>query len=129
MNFYPLTAVTTDVHILKTEYQAAKEIGVIRLGENNLFFRKSLKIYYVPYADISRCFRRVMSVPAKLCCGKGDFEIENLVICVEDVEIAQIQLPGTRAAKALIDELKLLMPHAQFTYSSDDSDMTKETQE
>jgi hypothetical protein len=53
-------------------------------------------------------------VPAKLCCGKGDLEVENLVICGDKGELAQIQLPGTRAAKVLMEELENLIPEAEF---------------
>ena len=60
-------------------------------------------------------FRRVLAVPAKLCCGKGDFEIENLVICGEnDQELAQVQLPGRKAAQILMEELKNRVPEAEF---------------
>ena len=115
MRFYPLTAVEADDGQLASEYKAAREIGKIRLGELRLYFKSGLKTYYIPYHDVSRCFRRVMAVPAKLCCGKGDFEIENLVVCGPDgQELAQIQLPGAKAARILMDELKVLIPEAEF---------------
>lgn len=116
MKFYPLVQAETesDSEKLKKEYQAAREAGRIRLGTDSLFFRSGLKTYYIPYVDVKRCFRRVMMVPAKLCCGKGDLPVENLVICDENKELAQIQLPGTRAAKILMEELKELMPEADF---------------
>ncbi len=115
MKFNPLTAAEEDERQLESEYKTAREIGKIKLGELHLYFRSGLKIWYIPYRDVRRCFRRVMSVPAKLCCGKGDFEIENLVICGEgDAELAQIQLPGTKAAKLLMDDLKKRIPEAEF---------------
>ena len=115
MKLYSLTTASDDLHALEVEYKNAKEIGIIRLGESCLFFRKRLKIYYISYKEITRCFRRVMTVPAKLCCGRGDFAIENLVIYVGDTEVAQIQLPGTKAAKILMEELKALVPDAEFS--------------
>ena len=115
MKFNPLTASQVEESQLASEYKAAREIGKIRLGELRLYFKKGLAVYYIPYHDIHRLFRRVVAVPAKLCCGKGDFEIENLVICGEnDVELAQIQLPGVKAAKILMEELKVLVPEAEF---------------
>lgn len=115
MKFYEMTTLVQNQDELLSEYKSAREIGVIRLGEHYLYFRKSRKVYYIPYSDIRRCFRRVMLVPAKLCCGKGDFPVENLVIYGDDGELAQIQLPGTRAAKGVIEELKLKVPEADFT--------------
>lgn len=100
---------------LSEAYRAARPIGVLRIGDDCLFFRARMHTYYIPYGDIRRCFRRVMLVPAKLCCGRGDFEIENLVIQGDEGELAQIQLPGNRAAKAVMEELKAKIPHADFT--------------
>lgn len=119
MNFYPLKQAEYDLEVLKSEYKAAREIGKIRLGERNFFFKSGLKTCFIPYAQIRRCFRRVMMVPAKLCCGKGELQVENLVICDEEKELAQIQLPGTKAARILMDELKQLIPEAQFTRPSE----------
>lgn len=114
MKFYSLTTVSADMNTLATDYESAREIGIIRLGESCLFFRKRLKKYYIPYTDITRCFRRVMTVPAKLCCGKGEFAIEHLVLFAGEKEVAQIQLPGTKAARILMDEMKIKAPNAQF---------------
>ena len=115
MKLYSLSSEPTKDPALLEEYQQAREIGVVRIGEQTLFFRVRLRIYYVPYADIRRCFRRVFVVPANVCCGKGNLEMENLVICGEEGELAQIQLPGTRAAKELMKELHRRMPHVDFS--------------
>ena len=114
MNFYPLTQTVYDSALFKTEYKAGREIGKLCLGSEALFFRSGLKIYYIPYAEIKRCFRRVMLVPAKLCCGKGALPVENLVLCDEERELAQIQLPGTQAARVLMEELKRRIPGGVF---------------
>ena len=114
MKFYPLTKgeVTSS---LAEDYKNARAIGVIRLGKETLYFKAKLKVYYIPYSEIRHCFRRVQQVPAKMCCGRGDFEIESLVIGDESAEQAVIQLPGTRAARELIKELKELMPGCDFS--------------
>ena len=116
MHFYPLIDdVQVDEKQLDSEYKTAREIGKVKLGELRLFFRAGLKTYYIPYHSIHRMFRRVLAVPAKLCCGKGDFEIEHLVVCgADDRELAQIQLPGKKAAQILMEELKQRVPEAEF---------------
>lgn len=116
MKFYPLieNAPAEDAEALASEYRAAREIGKVRVGELRLYFRSGLKTYYIPYRDVRRCFRRVMLIPAKMCCGRGDFELENIVICGEEGELAQIQLPGERAGKALMEELEARIPEAEF---------------
>ena len=106
MNFYVTTSeVAADV--LSAEYKAGREIGPVTLGETCLFFKVKRKVSYVPYADITRAFRRVQLVGMKMCCGKGDLELENLVICgAEDKELAMIQLPGARAGVIMLEELE-----------------------
>ena len=112
MKFEALASPADDPSLLQEEYKQAREIGKLRLGQKHLYLRAGLKLYYMPYTDIRRYFRRVMQVPAKMCCGKGNFEIENLVICGDRGELAQIQIPGTKAAKIVMDCLAELAPDA-----------------
>ena len=112
MKFEPLVTPAAESSALQGEYKLAREIGKLRLGRQNLFFRSGFKTYYISYPDIRRYFRRVMRVPAKMCCGKGDFEIENLVICGDRGELAQIQLPGIKAARIVMECLAELAPNA-----------------
>ena len=122
MKFYPLTSTEENAESLQAEYKTAQEIGKLRLGAKKLYFRSARKIFYIPYNEIHRYFRRVMLVPAKLCCGKGDFAIEHLVICDIDRELAQIQLPGSRAAKVLMERMGSLAPDAIVGMPADTSD-------
>jgi len=108
-----MSAVPED--ILTAEYQKGREIGNVTLGDTCLFFKIRFKVSYIPYTDIHRAFRRVQLVQTKMCCGKGDLQVENLVICNEkDEEIIQIQLPGARAGVALLEELESRGPHIQI---------------
>ena len=103
---------TPSEETLRAEYKAAQEIGKIRLGEKRFYLRSARKVYYISYSDIYRYFRRVMLVPARMCCGRGDFAVEYLVICDSDRELAQIQLPGSHAAKVLMERMLTLAPAA-----------------
>ena len=120
MTLHPLTVPVDDTAALTDEYKEARQIGVIRIGQTCLFFRVRMKTYYIPYSEVTRCFRRVMLVPARMCCGRGDLSIENLVICGgadengQEKELAQIELPGDKAAKILMEELKQKMPGIPF---------------
>ena len=114
MKFYPLIAAEINAAELLAEYNAGRAIGNVQLGQQTLFFKEKRKIHYIPYADITRAFRRVMLVQTKMCCGKGNLEVENLVICGEAGELAQIQLPGARAGVILLEELAKRAPHIQI---------------
>ena len=118
MKFYPLAAGNANDAVLKTEY----DLGHVRLGTETLFFKEKRKIYYIAYGEITRCFRRVMLVQTKMCCGKGNLEVENVVICGESGELAQIQLPGERAGKILLEEIVHLAPHVQIGRPKENND-------
>ena len=109
MKFYPVTD-NLDENILSQEYKAARGIGAVSIAENCLFFRKGLRTYYIPYEDITRFYKRIEMIPAKMCCGRGDFEEASLVIRTEDKELDAIGLPDNRAAKILMDVLRQKMP-------------------
>ena len=92
------------------EYREARAVGGVRVGRAHLFFRAGLRTYAVPWPEISRCYRRVMRVPMKMCCGSGNLDVESLVVEGASGEQASIQLPGTRAARALIDMIRETAP-------------------
>ena len=112
MKFESLTSPAADSSALREEYRQAREIGKLRLGQRHMYIRSGLKTYYLPYSDIQRYFRRVMRVPARMCCGKGDFEIENLVICDDARELIQVQLPGQKAARIAMECMAAFAPNA-----------------
>ena len=122
MKFYPIATVNSNEAAMQTEYAAGRAIGNVRLGSETMYFKDKRKVYYVPYADITRCFRRVMLVQTKMCCGKGNLEVENIVICGEKGELAQIQLPGERAGKILLQEIARLAPHVQIGRPKENND-------
>jgi hypothetical protein len=118
MKFYPLASELAS-EVVFAGYKEGREIGKARLGGKCLYFRDKMKVHYIPYEDITRVFRRVLLIPAKMCCGKGDFEVENIVVCTETGEVAQIQLPGERAGKIMLEELARLAPHAEVGKPND----------
>lgn len=129
MKFHPLKTIEVNTESLETEYKSAREIGKLRLGAERFYFRSARKIFYIPYTDIHRYFRRVMLVPAKLCCGKGNLAVEYFVVCDTDSELAQIQLPGSHAAKVLMEQMSELAPNALAGTPSKASDEEIQTEE
>lgn len=114
MKFYSATGKALPETGLAGEYKQARAIGVVRVGASHLFFRAGLRTYALPFEEIRRCYRRVMRVPLRMCCGKGNLDVEHLVVEGDGGELAQIQLPGTRAAQALMELLKSKLPGADF---------------
>lgn len=122
MKFYSVTSEHNNAAALQAEYASGRVIGNVHLGAEFLFFKEKRKVYYIPYADMTRCFRRVLLVQTKMCCGKGNLEVENLVVCSEKGEVAQIQLPGERAGKVLLEEIVKMAPHVQIGRVKENND-------
>lgn len=122
MKFYSVTSEHNNAAALQAEYASGRVIGNVSLGAEFLFFKEKRKVYYIPYADMTRCFRRVLLVQTKMCCGKGNLEVENLVVCSEKGEVAQIQLPGERAGKILLEEIVKMAPHVQIGRVKENND-------
>ena len=122
MKFYSVTCEHNNAAALQAEYASGRVIGNVHLGAEFLFFKEKRKVYYIPYADMTRCFRRVLLVQTKMCCGKGNLEVENLVVCSEKGEAAQIQLPGERAGKILLEEIVKIAPHVQIGRAKENND-------
>ena len=122
MKFYSVTSEHNNAAALQAEYASGRVIGNVHLGAEFMFFKEKRKVYYIPYADMTRCFRRVLLVQTKMCCGKGNLEVENLVVCSEKGEVAQIQLPGERAGKVLLEEIVKMAPHVQIGRVKENND-------
>ena len=114
MTFYPLTGESASGTELKEEYESARAIGGVRIGAQRLYLRQGRKIGHILYADIRRCYRRVLIVPMRMCCGKGDVEFENLVVEGAGGELAEVRLPDGRAAKAVMQDLGKKLPEANL---------------
>jgi len=117
MKFIPLVPTGASLEALKTEYRNKedKEVANVKLGTDHLFFKTGFRTYFIAYEDIHRFFRRVMMVAAKIGCCSGEMPVDYVVLCdKEDRELIQIQMPGERAAKGLLEELKVRLPHAKL---------------
>ncbi len=121
MKFYPVTVAAPDA-ALKADFDASRAIGNVQLGDAFLYFKVKRKMYYVSYQEVTRVFRRVQLVQTKMCCGKGNLEVENLVVCTAAGEVAQIQLPGSRAGVILLEEVAKRAPHVQIGKPKENND-------
>ena len=84
MKFQPLSEGYEIPTNAEEEFRSSRAIGPVRIGAETFYFKKGRTAYFIPYENITRVFRRVLLVPAKMgCC-------------------------------ALLEELKKLIPDAQF---------------
>lgn len=97
-------------HDLSGELREGHTIGPVTVSKNNLFIKKGLRRYYIAYAEAERIFRRVRRLHANICCGDGDIEVEYLVIGIDGREVMEVTLPGKKAARMLMDEIRQTAP-------------------
>ena len=102
---------------LEQEYEQAEDYVPAKIGATHFFFKVGRKIYYLPLAAITRCFRRVELVNARMgCCNQG-LPMESVVVCgAEEQELAQIRVATERMSKALLAALTKACPQAKIGY-------------
>ena len=118
MKFTPLIKeAAADPSALTQEYAEAEDFAPAKLGAAHFFFKVGRKVYYLPLAAITRCFRRVELVNARMgCCNQG-LPMESIVVCgAEEQELAQIRFGSERMSKALLAALEHACPQAKFGY-------------
>ena len=99
---------------LADEYKKGHSYGVAVIGDRHLFVKKGLTVYFIAYEDADRIFRRVRRVNAMMCCDNGELEIEYLVVMAGGEELIEIQLPGQKAARMMMDELRASVSGVEF---------------
>ena len=102
---------------LEQEYEQAEDFAPAKIGATHFFFKVGRKVYYLPLTAVTRCFRRVELVNARMgCCNQG-LPRESVVVCgAEEQELAQIRLATERMSKALLAALKKACPQAKIGY-------------
>lgn len=128
MKFIPLEPMDAvlDMAVLESEYSEGRELAPVRFGSQHFFFKVRRKVYYIPYEKITRCFRRVELVDARMGCCFTALDMENIVICgAEEQELAQIRLSGgERIGKVVLDTLQEKCPNAEIGYVRDPEQKT-----
>ena len=113
MKFTPLIKEAmnkADNESLTAVRRAGHTIGSVTVADEYLFVKKGVRNYYIAYTDAEKIFRRVRRLHANICCGDGDIEVEYIVIQKDGTELAEITLPGKKAAQMLMAELKEKAP-------------------
>lgn len=122
MRFSPVSEqyASANPDTLKAEYDAAEDFSPARLGSAHVFFKSGLRTCYVPLDAVTRVFRRVEIVNARIGCCNNGLPMESVVLCGEDErELVQIRLQTERMSKALLAALEQACPNAASGYVRD----------
>lgn len=122
MKFQPAlpSFTVSDPEALKTEYAAAEDFAPARIGTRHLFFKSGFRTCYLPLNQITRVFRRVEIVNARMGCCNNGLPMESVVLCGEgERELVQIRTQTERMSKALLAALEAACPQAESGYVRD----------
>ena len=76
-------SVPAEKTMLEQEYAQAEDYVPAKIGASYFFFKVGRKVYYLPLNEITRCFRRVELVNARMgCCNQG-LPMESVIVCGE----------------------------------------------
>ena len=100
-----------DAHI--HDFNAAEEIGRVRLGKLCLYYRDLGVRYYVPYDYIDRAFCRISE------CHPDDspaYYYYRLILVHSEKEFANLIFDKEEDVDYILDRLKEIAPTMQFGY-------------
>lgn len=103
------------------DYKNSTRYAKLSLGKSFLFIKNLFKVYYIEYSEIDNYFRRVALIPTVSFKGKKQLPVEYLVIRNNGNELAQIQLPGKKAAVEICEKMQTLVPNSHFGKEEEDS--------
>ena len=113
MKFCPLRTAAAEGSALAAEYRGARKLDIFRLGEDHLFFRRKMSVFYIAYGELDRFFRRVLMVPMRVSCCGGEMAVEHIVLCSGGEELAVVLLADPRMAPSVMEALKERAPQAE----------------
>lgn len=106
---------------LDSAFSGGTAYGKVILGTDHLFWKAGLRWFAVPLSSVQRVFRQVEVVYGKLCCGGASYDIQKLVLVLNDgteltVHIGDNQIGDAvkKAAEALYQTLQDAHPELQF---------------
>lgn len=103
-------------HPVTSDFENADQYGKVKLGREFLFWKKSFSWQYVSLADVKRIYRRVEAVDTKVCCCNVNFDIQKLVVELNDGTVCELLIGEgiVSEAEALFAALKKQRPELSF---------------
>ena len=95
---------------LRTDFEQARSLGQVRLGERFVHILKFSGTRSLPYHQISRAWVRQEEVNASLCCGRANFDQFYLMIQGQDGLLLRGQVPHKQAGLDCLDRIRAKAP-------------------
>lgn len=101
---------------LDAQFADAQKIGKVRLGTTVLFWRAAFKQYVISLDRVQRIHRRINPHVGRLCAGGKNYDIEYLVLILEDGSelVVHIADNNKKLALDLMEALKQTHPEIPY---------------
>lgn len=101
---------------LDAQFAAAQKFGKVRLGSTVLFWRAAFKQYAISLDTVQRIHRRINPVIGRLCAGGRQYDMEYLVLILQDGSelVVHIADDNKKAALALMAALEQSHPEIPY---------------
>ena len=106
---------------LDAQFENAVPYGKVKLAPDHIFWKAGLRWYTVPLSRVLQAYRQVEYVYGKLCCGGTNFDIQRLVLVLDDEASLELVIGDNqigdlmkRQAEALFQALQNAHPELQY---------------
>lgn len=101
---------------LDAAFDSAAPCGRVKLAAGHLFWKAGLRWYQIPLSRVTRAFRRVEYVYGKMCCGRASYDIQSLVLVLEDGTELEILMGDSMKNKAeeFFDSMRQTHPELEY---------------
>lgn len=115
MKFRSFTGQDSPEQEVQQDFERAVKQENVRLGDTFLFLNHMLYTEYLPYAAITRAFRRIEEVNGRLCCGNTSYEIHEVAIEAA-ARSAVLRFQTREAAVACLEKIAAKSEQAEIGY-------------
>ena len=117
--FQPVAARSLDSALLEQDFQQARSIDMVHLGQACLYFPGVLRLRYLPYAQIQWAYLRAEENRMSMCCGKAFVDIWYLLLYADGKQAAKIEFQKKETAKTALAALTGSHPHILIGYNEE----------
>lgn len=98
---------------LDSAFDSGSFYGALKLGGSVLFWKIAFRWYAIDLSHVQRVFRRVEPVFGKLCAGGSNYDIESLVLILEDGAELELLIGKNEIGNAVRKDAQRLMQTLQ----------------
>ncbi|MBP3701718.1 MAG: hypothetical protein J6I64_07500 [Lachnospiraceae bacterium] len=120
--FAPAGSAIVDPAVLEQDFQNARPIDAVYLGQQCLYYPGMLKLRYLPCEQIQWAYLRAEENRMSMCCGKAFVDIWYLLLYAEGRQIAKIEFQKKETAKEALAALAESHGHMLVGYSEENKE-------